>query len=47
MWNWQVSALASEATLVLRDGDPLHPPDGLLRMAAEERLTFLGSSAKY
>ena len=25
MWNWLVSALASEATLVLYDGSPFHP----------------------
>ena len=25
MWNWHVSALAAEATLLLYDGSPLHP----------------------
>ena len=25
MWNWLVTALASEATLVLYDGSPFHP----------------------
>jgi len=47
MWNWLVSALACEATLVLYDGSPLHPEDTLLRMAHEERLTFFGNSARY
>src|SRR4029078_2916401 len=25
MWNWLVTALASEATIVLYDGSPFHP----------------------
>ncbi|HEX6884986.1 MAG TPA: acetoacetate--CoA ligase [Planctomycetota bacterium] len=47
MWNWLVSALASEATVVLYDGDPLLTPTGLLELAAREELTFLGCSARY
>ena len=48
MWNWQVSALASGATLVLYDGSPMHPRAGVLFEVAEaERLTFFGTSAKY
>jgi len=47
MWNWIVSALASEATLVLYDGDPLYPTEALVNLAAEERLSFFGCSAKY
>ena len=49
MWNWLVSALASGATLVLYDGAPMPPSDpGVLwRMAAEERITVFGTSAKY
>ena len=49
MWNWLVSALASGATLVLYDGSPMPPnaPDALWRMAAEERVTVFGTSAKY
>jgi acetoacetyl-CoA synthetase len=46
MWNWMVSALARRATVVLLDGDPLQPADRLLALAADERLTFLGSSAR-
>ena len=49
MWNWLVSALASGATLVLYDGAPMPPsdPDLLWRMAAEERITVFGTSAKF
>ena len=48
MWNWLLSALATGATLVLYDGSPFHPDPGVLwRMAAEERLTIFGTSAKY
>ena len=48
MWNWLVSGLASEATLVLFDGSPSHPgPETLWRIAEEERLAVLGTSAKY
>jgi acetoacetyl-CoA synthetase len=48
MWNWLVSALACEATLVLWDGSPFHPHPGVLfDVAEEERLTLFGTSAKY
>jgi acetoacetyl-CoA synthetase len=47
MWNWLVSALATGATVVLYDGAPLFPPPILWDMAAEERLTVFGTSAKY
>ncbi len=48
MWNWLVSGLASQATLVLFDGSPFHPtPDILFDIAAEEGLDVLGTSAKY
>jgi acetoacetyl-CoA synthetase len=48
MWNWLVSALASGATLVLFDGSPFHPDPGVLwRMAAAERLSIFGTSARY
>jgi len=48
MWNWLMSALATGTTLVLYDGSPFHPDPGVLwRMAAEERLTIFGTSAKY
>jgi acetoacetyl-CoA synthetase len=49
MWNWQVSALASRATLVLYDGAPLPATEAdlLWRMAAEERVDVFGTSAKF
>ena len=48
MWNWLMSGLATGATLILYDGSPFHPDAAALwRMAAEERLTIFGTSAKY
>jgi acetoacetyl-CoA synthetase len=48
MWNWLVSALASDATLLLYDGSPFHPgPAALFDYAASERLSFFGTSAKF
>ena len=48
MWNWLVSALASEVTLVLFDGSPFYPePKSLFDMAEEEQVTVFGTSAKY
>ena len=48
MWNWLVTALASDATLLLYDGSPFHP-DGtvLFDFAAESRMTLFGTSAKF
>jgi acetoacetyl-CoA synthetase len=48
MWNWVVSSLAVGATLVLYDGAPLAPSRTILwDMAAAERVTVFGTSAKY
>jgi len=48
MWNWLVSALTVGSTIVLWDGAPLSPQtDSLWTMAAEERITVFGTSAKY
>ncbi len=48
MWNWLVSALASKATIVLYDGNPMHPgPAALFDLADRHELTLLGVSAKY
>ncbi|MPZ42952.1 MAG: acetoacetate--CoA ligase [Betaproteobacteria bacterium] len=48
MWNWLVSGLASEATLLLYDGSPFHPgPEVLFDYARDEHTTILGVSAKY
>jgi acetoacetyl-CoA synthetase len=48
MWNWQISALASGATLLLYDGSPF-VADGkvLWQYAAEWQATHFGVSAKY
>jgi len=47
MWNWLVSSLAVGATVVLFDGAPLAPATILWDMAAKERVTVFGTSAKY
>ncbi len=48
MWNYLVSGLAVDATIVLYDGSPAHPDIGFLwRMAAEEGVTYFGTSAPY
>jgi acetoacetyl-CoA synthetase len=48
MWNWLVSALASEATLVLYDGSPFYPDGEVLwRYAEDIDMTIFGTSAKY
>ena len=48
MWNWLVTALASEATLLLYDGSPFHPDGNVLFDFAEEtRMTLFGTSAKF
>lgn len=45
MWNWQVSALASKATLCLFDGAPTGTI--LWEYAENEKITHFGTSAKY
>jgi acetoacetyl-CoA synthetase len=48
MWNYLVSGLAVDATILLYDGSPAHPDLGTLwRMAAEEGATYFGTSAPY
>lgn len=48
MWNWLLSALASEATLLLFDGNPTSPtPLALFDFAEAERCTLFGTSAKF
>jgi acetoacetyl-CoA synthetase len=48
MWNWLVTALASDATLVLYDGSPFFP-DGrrLFDLADHAGITLFGTSAKF
>jgi len=48
MWNWVVSGLAAEATLLLYDGSPFYPNGNILFDYAEaEGMTLFGTSAKY
>ncbi len=48
MWNWLASALATEATLLVYDGDPFYPqPETLFDFVDAERCTLFGVSAKY
>ena len=48
MWNWLVSGLASQAHVLLYDGNPTYPgPDRLWRLAESENIAIFGTSAKY
>lgn len=48
MWNWLVTALASEATLLLFDGNPFHPDgNALWDYTAKHDAMLFGTSAKY
>lgn len=48
MWNWLVSALAVEATLVLFDGSPFYPDGNVLfDFADASGMTHFGTSAKF
>ncbi len=48
MWNWLVSGLASDATLLLYDGSPFARSGRILfDFAEEEGMTHFGTSAKF
>ncbi len=48
MWNWLISALASQATLLLYDGSPFAGRKQIIfDYADQERMTHLGTSAKF
>jgi acetoacetyl-CoA synthetase len=48
MWNLLVGGLLCGATVVAFDGNPLHPsPLALFEMAAEESVSFFGTSAPF
>jgi len=48
MWNWLVSGLASEATLLLYDGSPFYPDGNVLFDFADAAgMSFFGTSAKF
>ena len=47
MWNWLVTGLASGATLILFDGNPLKQTNTLLDIIDQEKISIFGTSAKY
>ena len=48
MWNWLVTVLASNATILLYDGSPFHPNGNVLfDFADATRMTLFGTSAKF
>ena len=48
MWNWLVTALASNATFLLYDGSPFHPDGNVLfDFADETAMTLFGTSARF
>jgi acetoacetyl-CoA synthetase len=48
MWNWLVSALQTEATIVLYDGNPAHPDISTLwRIIAQHKIKVFGTSPKF
>jgi acetoacetyl-CoA synthetase len=48
MWNWLVTALASEATVILYDGSPFHPsPRRLFDLADRTGMTLFGTAARF
>ncbi len=48
MWNWLVSGLASEATLLLYDGSPFYPnAESLWDICDEEGVNIMGVGAKF
>lgn len=48
MWNWLITALAAEATLLLFDGSPFYPdPHVLWNFTTRHDCKLFGTSAKY
>ena len=48
MWNWLVTGLAAQATLILYDGAPTYPDGNVLfDLADESKMTLFGTSAKF
>jgi acetoacetyl-CoA synthetase len=48
MWNWQISALATGATLMLYDGSPFYPdPYALWDYTSKHQCMLFGTGAKY
>lgn len=48
MWNWLVTVLAREATMITYDGSPLHPNTSIqFDIADNEKATLFGTSARF
>jgi acetoacetyl-CoA synthetase len=48
MWNWLITAIASDACVMLYDGSPFYPDGNVLWDYADKyEFTFFGTSAKY
>ena len=48
MWNWLISSLASQSSIVLYDGSPFFPDNKhLFEIIEKEDITFFGTGAKY
>lgn len=48
MWNWLLSSLGVGATIVLYDGNPMHPESGAMwKLAQDLGITVFGLSASY
>ncbi len=48
MWNWLISSLACNATILLFDGSPFYPDGNVLwNYTANHQCSFFGTSAKY
>ena len=48
MWNWLITALASEACVMLYDGSPFYPgPEALWDFAQDHDCKLFGTGAKY
>jgi acetoacetyl-CoA synthetase len=48
MWNWQVAAIGTGASIVLYDGNPSYPDvSSIWRILEEEKVTIFGLSASY
>ena len=48
MWNWLVSSLSQGATIVLYDGSPFYPDNGVMfKLVQDEKADLLGISPRY
>jgi acetoacetyl-CoA synthetase len=48
MWNWLICSLGVGATVVLYDGNPMHPDAGAMwKLAQDQKVTIFGLSASY